>query len=105
MASQTEQLTAALGAIDDGLAQLAAGFMAFRAANQSVSRAVFHARGQGEQFTLEHAIGITRVLELIVRRMRTLGLEMVLDQARTSGGLDDTIVATLALKIREAVGQ
>ncbi|MGH2670875.1 MAG: hypothetical protein ACRD1S_00965 [Vicinamibacterales bacterium] len=99
--AQRAELIAAAGALEDALQRLAAARAGYMVAYRAVSRAAHPNLNQ--QATIEDAIGGARLHGLLVQRLRALGLEAVLQRARTAGTQDETWVAALSEKIRAFV--
>jgi hypothetical protein len=102
-AAQPAELIAAARAIEDALQHAATAYIRYMTAYQAVSRAAYPS--VNDQAMLEETIGAARLHGLIVQRLRALGLEPVLRQARRSGTQGQQWVAELSSKIEQFVSE
>jgi hypothetical protein len=99
MSAEQDQMIAAAEGIETALQALATHVTDYDTILHAASRAAY---GEGNrQFTLEHTVGV--LPELIVQRMRGLGLDAVLDRARTGGTFSESWVSVLRARIRAHV--
>ena len=103
MSTARDDMIAALGAIEDALQQLATARRGYLNVYQTVSRAAYHGSEKNRQFTLELTLGSPALDGRIVQRMRTLGLQGVLEAARSDGTIDATWITALSEKVRAFV--
>jgi hypothetical protein len=100
MRNEQREMLAAVDDIEAAAQQLAAAMDRHRRTFRVVSRAAHP--DANRQHTLNDRIG-TVVYGLLVQRLRGLGLDPLLKQARTIGSLDETWVHELQARIREFV--
>lgn len=89
MADEAATMNAALTALDTALGTVATQCAAYATACQAALLAEFNRAGSVQQAALSDVIGTRALEQMIVRRMRGLGLQGVLDCARTPGSAED----------------
>ena len=98
MRNEQREMLAAAGEIEAAAQQLGAAVARYMTAYRVVSRAAHPS--ENRQLTLDGTVGTT-LFSLIVRRLRGLGLDPVLKQARVGGVLDESWLPDLEARIRE----
>jgi len=103
-----QKLIDAVKAMDQAVQQLATAYQDYSGTFGRASREAFETAGRGDRggtaaFTLQQAVGPVRVHELLVRRLRGLGLGPLLEQARTPGHAGDEWVTRLTAAIERRV--
>lgn len=99
MSNEQQTMIAAVGEIEAAAQQLASAVDRYVTAYRAVAHA---AASENRQHTLDGTVG-TKLYELLVWRLRGLGLDSMLKRARTPGMLTDTWVAELDARIRAFV--
>lgn len=97
----------ALTAMEQALVDLARAYHQYEAGYQAAAREVYlrtppPAHVDQRVYELDHAIGLTRVDTALASRLRTVGLQEVLNHPGTAG-LGAEWVATLSAEVDKAV--
>lgn len=99
-AAQTQMITA-LGKIEQALQDLRTGVADYQSGYRPISRASIDVSATRPD-TLEQTVGHAAINDLIVQRLRALGLGAILERARTPGTIAD-LPGVLTSKIRAHV--
>jgi len=96
---EREQMIEALGEMEDAAQDLERAYTKYLAAAGTLTRDAYP--DANRQLTIEAVVGSAVLNTSLVRRIRALGMQGVLDQARTSGTVAD--LRTLRSKIASQV--
>ena len=98
-AEDQDTMITALGGIEKALQQLATARSHYLDRYRTVSRSAMNGPEKNRPFTLELTVGTPALDGRIVQRMRTLGLQDVLEAARSDGTIDESWISQLSEKM------
>src|SRR5690348_11089333 len=99
------RMTAALAAMEQAMEALASAHAEYANGLHTEARAAIQRRGRAGGFPIVHGIGVDRLNDVLVMRLRALGLDGVLASARRSGELSEAWVDEWVARVQDFVNE